>query len=230
MGKVEIFHQSTRTVFVELTEGNFFGEIAFFTKTARRASSRSIGYSELFCLSRFDYEEVTKNLPKDKEKGEVLIRNYKKYGLAALGIKCYFCRVNGHVAPECPSGAFKVLIQKIMRMYQIKKNKANRRSYSIPKKQDLNDTKKILKYEKRNTKGLEVNYENIKSSRLNEIIKMNYFQLYKKKRKLRSEVYKSDSEEENEPYINIEPPIIDISNSRKERSSTIMVSNNFRFN
>ena len=230
LGKVEIFHQSTRTVFVELTEGNFFGEIAFFTKTARRASSRSIGYSELFCLSRFDYEEVTKNLPKDKEKGEVLIRNYKKYGLAALGIKCYFCRVNGHVAPECPSGAFKVSIQKIMRMYQIKKNKANRRSYSIPKKQDLNDTKKILKYEKRNTKGLEVNYENIKSSRLNEIIKMNYFQLYKKKRKLRSEVYKSDSEEENEPYINIEPPIIDISNSRKERSSTIMVSNNFRFN
>jgi hypothetical protein len=228
LGKVEIFHGLTRTVFIELTEGNSFGEIAFFTKSPRRASARSIGFSELFTLSRFDYEQVTQNLPKDKEKGEVIFRNFSKYGLAALGVKCYFCRVNGHVAPECPSGSFKVSIQKIMRMYQNKRNRACRKSFVVPRKQVYEENKKILDYRLRNAKGYEMEYGDVEKNRIEKMIKMNYLQIYKKKKKLKIEVY--DSESDDEPKVIVKPPVINIGNSRKERSSTVLVSNNFTVN
>ena len=100
-GHVEVFHQYTSTAFRLLSKPEYFGEIGFFFGTRRTASLKSEGFSELLKLNKFDFEKILRTMPKDKEKIDVMQRNFKNYGLATADVHCYLCNKLGHVASGC---------------------------------------------------------------------------------------------------------------------------------
>ena len=48
-----------------MQEGNYFGEIAFFSGKERIASARSVDFSTLFVLSRSDFIRIMHKYPDD---------------------------------------------------------------------------------------------------------------------------------------------------------------------
>ena len=60
-GIVDIFHSPTLSSFAELTAGENFGEIAFFTGNERCASARTLDNSEILSLDKAPFEEQVLN-------------------------------------------------------------------------------------------------------------------------------------------------------------------------
>ena len=73
-----------KTVFVTLTDGSVFGELSILNITGnktgnrRTANVRSVGYSDLFCLSKNDLWDVLEDYPEARnmliEKGREILR------------------------------------------------------------------------------------------------------------------------------------------------------------
>lgn len=68
-GKLSVVADDGRTVFATLTDGSVFGELSILniignkTGNRRTANVRSVGYSDLFCLSKNDLWEVLEDYP-----------------------------------------------------------------------------------------------------------------------------------------------------------------------
>ena len=66
-GKLEMLGDDNVTVKTVLTSGSYFGEISILdlgeTRHRRTANVRSVGYSDLLCLSQVDLLMVLKKLP-----------------------------------------------------------------------------------------------------------------------------------------------------------------------
>ncbi|CAG9323800.1 unnamed protein product [Blepharisma stoltei] len=111
VGIVEIYHKRTLTIFKELNEDSYFGEIGFFAMHPRTASIRCIAFCEFIVCDRNDLNEILKTKPEAQQRTAMLY-NYcqrdtpNRYSI--LGIKCYLCGVTGHAAAHC----YKVLIKK----------------------------------------------------------------------------------------------------------------------
>jgi hypothetical protein len=99
-GRIEIFHESTQTVFKELNKNKYFGEIAFFLKKVRTASARSLIFSEVLSISRFDFDLLLRQRPKDAEYHK-LFETQAYQSLGFLEIRCYLCSAKGHIAKDC---------------------------------------------------------------------------------------------------------------------------------
>ena len=73
-GKLEVVSESGMKVYAGLESGSYFGEISVLCMSSfgnrRTASVRSVGYSELFCLSKHDLMEVLDEYPEIKKKIE----------------------------------------------------------------------------------------------------------------------------------------------------------------
>ena len=73
-GKLEVVSETGTKVYAVLEAGSYFGEISVLCMSAagnrRTASVRSVGYSELFCLSKHDLMEVLDEYPEIKTKIE----------------------------------------------------------------------------------------------------------------------------------------------------------------
>lgn len=121
-GQISIVHEETETNFVNLSKNAHFGEIGFFRKTQRTASAISRSFSEVFALSRFNFDKSLESMPKDNEKLLILLRNLNNYGLYYLGIKCYLCSNIGHVARDCSDCIIKPNIEEIVSVVQKKRN------------------------------------------------------------------------------------------------------------
>ena len=83
-GKLEVVGDDGATILTTLTDGSYFGEISVLnlggSGNRRTANVRSVGYSELFCLSKDDLLETLKEYPEAKtlleEKGRMkLVRD-----------------------------------------------------------------------------------------------------------------------------------------------------------
>ena len=83
-GKLEVVGDDGATILTTLTDGSYFGEISVLnlggSGNRRTANVRSVGYSELFCLSKDDLLEALKEYPEAKslleEKGRMkLVRD-----------------------------------------------------------------------------------------------------------------------------------------------------------
>ncbi|CAG9318880.1 unnamed protein product [Blepharisma stoltei] len=114
-GTVEIYHESTRTVFKELKKGKYFGEISFFLDSIRSASARCLVYSELLSLSRSALMRMFISRPREREITELLIKECKE-DLSALGVRCYLCATLGHIARDCDLYKFQLDRSKIAQM------------------------------------------------------------------------------------------------------------------
>nr|XP_046915134.1 cyclic nucleotide-gated cation channel alpha-3-like [Dermatophagoides farinae] len=83
-GKLSVVGDDGRTVFATLTDGSVFGELSILnikgnkTGNRRTANVRSVGYSDLFCLSKNDLWEVLEDYPEACnmliEKGKQILR------------------------------------------------------------------------------------------------------------------------------------------------------------
>ena len=85
-GKLEVLEEDSVTVKAVLTSGSYFGEISILdlggTHHRRTANVRSVGYSDLLCLSQQDLIMVLKNYPKTLENlrraGKTILEEEKK--------------------------------------------------------------------------------------------------------------------------------------------------------
>lgn len=77
-GKLEVVSETGTKVYAVLEAGSYFGEISVLCMSAagnrRTASVRSVGYSELFCLSKQDLMEVLDEYPEIKTKIESIAK------------------------------------------------------------------------------------------------------------------------------------------------------------
>jgi len=62
-GVVEVCAEDGNTVFNVLSDGSFFGEYALLFSQKRTASVRSVGYCDLFMLTREDFRRVLEDFP-----------------------------------------------------------------------------------------------------------------------------------------------------------------------
>jgi hypothetical protein len=66
-GKLQVISEDGKVVLATLKAGSYFGEISILNMGAsgnrRTASVKSVGYSDLFCLSKEDLWEVLKEYP-----------------------------------------------------------------------------------------------------------------------------------------------------------------------
>ena len=100
-GRVEVIHTGTETVFAELKPGNYFGEIGFFTKKPRTASIRCVEIVEVFFLNRQHLDVLLYKFPVAVSKTTQLEIKCANNNFSALGVKCYLCKVKGHIASQC---------------------------------------------------------------------------------------------------------------------------------
>lgn len=85
-GRLEVLDEDNITVKTVLTTGSYFGEISILdlgeTRHRRTANVRSVGYSDLLCLSQVDLLMVLKNYPKTlenlKRAGKTILEEEKK--------------------------------------------------------------------------------------------------------------------------------------------------------
>lgn len=97
-GKLNVLAADEGTILATLGPGSYFGEISILNMgnvgNRRTASVRSIGYSDLFCLSKEDLWDVLNDYPSAKRKLE-------KVAFDRLSI----CRSSNHYNENC-DGAF----------------------------------------------------------------------------------------------------------------------------
>jgi hypothetical protein len=83
-GKLQVVADNGRTVLATLRAGSYFGEISILnmgtTGNRRTASVRSVGYSDLFCLSKNDMWDVLKDYPAARVRLEAIaVKRLEKY-------------------------------------------------------------------------------------------------------------------------------------------------------
>lgn len=100
-GLIELFHSETQSIFRELKQGNYFGEISLFTLKPRCCSSRCIEFVETLSLSRESMDGLLERNPEANRICEYILNQCQKEDLSILGIKCFLCTEIGHAATAC---------------------------------------------------------------------------------------------------------------------------------
>lgn len=99
-GNIHIFDWKSKACIKPLSEGQYFGEIGFFTRRPICASVKCINYAEVIFLACGDFDDVLKIFPAAKEVFAEIQKACSE-SLAALGVICYLCNELGHVARSC---------------------------------------------------------------------------------------------------------------------------------
>ena len=93
-GRLKVVADNGRTILALLTAGSYFGEISILNMGSvgnrRTASVRSIGYSDLFCLSKHALWEVLKDYPTARVRLEsIAVKRLQRFKKAPIeqGIK-----------------------------------------------------------------------------------------------------------------------------------------------
>lgn len=100
-GIVEILHQNTQSVFKELSDNEYFGEIALFTNHARCATARCLEFVEILTVSRTQLDMLLERMPDAKQKVDIIEKQTENRDYSILEIACYLCEKVGHVATNC---------------------------------------------------------------------------------------------------------------------------------
>lgn len=158
-GKVQIYHEKTKTVFKDIKKSKYFGEIAFFLGDRRTASAACLEFAEFLTLDRSSLFNVLNSRPKEKEITNVIIYNIRKYkSLALLGIRCFLCKKVGHVATTCKRFVYMVDQKEVIKKAEARKY-MNRKTVNINSKSTSNFDRQVAysdalkRFDLANTKG-----------------------------------------------------------------------------
>ncbi|XP_023933698.1 cyclic nucleotide-gated cation channel alpha-3 [Lingula anatina] len=88
-GKLQVVADNGKTVLATLKPGSYFGEISILNMgtagNRRTASVRSVGYSDLFCLSKTDLWDVLRDYPAARVRLEAIaVKRLEKYKKAPI--------------------------------------------------------------------------------------------------------------------------------------------------
>lgn len=88
-GRLQVVADNGKTILATLKPGSYFGEISILNMgtagNRRTASVRSVGYSDLFCLSKQDLWDVLKEYPAARVKLEAIaVKRLERYKKAPL--------------------------------------------------------------------------------------------------------------------------------------------------
>ena len=88
-GQLQVVADNGKTILATLRPGSYFGEISILNMgnagNRRTASVRSVGYSDLFMLSKNDLWEVLKDYPTARVRLEAIaVKRLEKYKKAPL--------------------------------------------------------------------------------------------------------------------------------------------------
>lgn len=100
-GVIELYQSGTQSIFRELTQGQYFGEISLFTLMPRCCSARCIEFVETLSLSRENIESLLERNPDANRVCEYIYNQCQREDLSILGIACFLCNKIGHVATSC---------------------------------------------------------------------------------------------------------------------------------
>jgi hypothetical protein len=122
-GRVQIYHEQSKTVFRDLKHSKYFGEISFFLGKTRTASVMCLVFAEFLTLERSTLFKVLQSRPKENEITNAVLYQIKKYkSLSFIGIRCYLCRKLGHVAKNCTEFVFNIDKNTLIAMAEARKH------------------------------------------------------------------------------------------------------------
>jgi len=123
-GKVEIYDQRSNHTFSVLQANDHFGEIAFFTGNPRCASARCLEFCEMMTIARSDFMSLLTseafyvyNVIQD-------LYECRKFG--ELGLFCYVCNGDDHIAAQCSNARIEIDKGKIGQKWMNKRNYRSR--------------------------------------------------------------------------------------------------------
>lgn len=123
-GKVEIYDQRSLHTFAVLQGNDHFGEIAFFTGNPRSASARCLEFCEMMTLARAHFLSLLTseawyvyNVIQD-------LYECRKFG--ELGLFCYVCSGDDHIAAQCSSARIEIDKAKIGQKWMNRRNYRSR--------------------------------------------------------------------------------------------------------
>jgi voltage-gated potassium channel Kch len=102
-GEIELFQQGTGTILKLLKSGKYCGEIALFIESTRCCSANSVDFLETLKLEKKDFEDLIEKNPDAFKVYEYIKIRCEKGDLSPLGINCYLCAGEGHLATFCKS-------------------------------------------------------------------------------------------------------------------------------
>ncbi|CDW80454.1 UNKNOWN [Stylonychia lemnae] len=102
-GSIIIAHKKTFTYIKELGTDEYLGEIAFFSDFTRKATARSKNFAEVLILDIKDFLTQAQNYPAVHKNYLNIKKSIQEdpKNLKLLGITCYLCEGNGHIAIDC---------------------------------------------------------------------------------------------------------------------------------
>ncbi|KAL4500332.1 hypothetical protein ABPG72_003283 [Tetrahymena utriculariae] len=101
--------------YVLLKEGQYFGQIRFFTGNPRNATVITTDFTKLLSIKRDDFLSLIKQFPQDYETLVQINHVYQMTGyLQNCGIKCYSCQSLYHSVVNCPLLQYKCDTFKLM--------------------------------------------------------------------------------------------------------------------
>ncbi|EGR27305.1 hypothetical protein IMG5_198130 [Ichthyophthirius multifiliis] len=106
-GNIEIFHynlfEKNHSVIKQLSSGDFFGEISFFSGLPRKASARSLNLSTLYKIDRDQLIYILNQNQTDFERFKMIQEQIVfQNDYSTIQMKCYSCKIPGHMAQNCP--------------------------------------------------------------------------------------------------------------------------------
>ncbi|CAD8045151.1 unnamed protein product [Paramecium primaurelia] len=84
-----------------LSQGDFFGELSFFTGEPRKCTAISRGFTKVFKIKRENFLKVLSSFPNDYEKFCEVKHQLKQGDFSSLQIQCYSCQSNSHLIDSC---------------------------------------------------------------------------------------------------------------------------------
>eukprot|EP00347_Sterkiella_histriomuscorum_P000865 403374225 len=101
-GKVGMIHKRTHTYLTELSVGDCFGEIGFFTDDPRMLTAKSRDYTQLYVIEKKDFMHIAENyITAIQSYHQIRSAMKEEANYLVLNIKCYICDKKGHVALGC---------------------------------------------------------------------------------------------------------------------------------
>jgi hyperpolarization activated cyclic nucleotide-gated potassium channel 2 len=105
-GTVDLYENLSRITFSLVKGPAYFGEIGFLLGEVRCLSARTSEVTEAMSITRLDFTASLECFPSVSTVLRKTLKSCMGGNLTSLGVVCFYCKVRGHVALNCPNLQF----------------------------------------------------------------------------------------------------------------------------